>query len=314
MKVREERIEKFYEMKEKIGEGSFGQVYRALCLSSGEERAIKVLKMGNSSEGRQSTEFLKEMTLLSRLNHPAIIKLYDLFHCRNKYFVVMEYCRGGAIVDILRKCKKKSEKIIANILKQLLGALAYMHSLNIVHRDIKLDNMVFLNKVDTLEGDQFIPVKIIDFGTAVHCRHRSVHGYPITGTLSYLAPEVINKTLTAKSDIWSSAVLMHILLTGVSPFKDRNQSATKHNIVNKKLNFHQSPLNKLSKEAKELMEMMFQRNYKERISAKDALQHQWFRDDLPAVEFSHKYLERLENFERGNNLLAVIQTYLCLKK
>ena len=87
------------------------------------------------------------MTLISRLNHPSIIKVYDLFHCDSKYSVVMEYCRGGSIVDLIRKSKKKSERIIINIMRQLLSALAYMHSLHIIHRDIKLDNMVFLNKV-----------------------------------------------------------------------------------------------------------------------------------------------------------------------
>ncbi len=71
-------------------------------------------------------------------------------------------------------------------MKQLLGALAYMHSLNMIHRDIKLDNIVFLPC-----GEECISIKIIDFGTAVQTRHKLVNNYPIAGTLSYLAPEVI---------------------------------------------------------------------------------------------------------------------------
>lgn len=102
-------------------------------------------------------------------------------------------------------------------MKQLLSALAYMHSLGIIHRDIKLDNIVFLPS----EAECFF-IKIIDFGTAVQTPHKLIHNYPIAGTLSYLAPEVLTEILTEKSDIWSSAVLMYILLTGASPFKGKN--------------------------------------------------------------------------------------------
>jgi calcium-dependent protein kinase len=84
------------------------------------------------------------MTLLSKLQHPAIIKLYDLFKDKNNYYVVMEYCKGGSIVKMFKNVKVKSERIIVNIMKQLLSALSYLHSLDIVHRDIKLDNIVFL--------------------------------------------------------------------------------------------------------------------------------------------------------------------------
>lgn len=102
-------------------------------------------------------------------------------------------------------------------MKQLLSALAYMHSLAMIHRDIKLDNIVFLPS-----GEECVSIKIIDFGTAVQTPHKIIHNYPIAGTLSYLAPEVLTETLTEKSDIWSSAVLMYILLTGASPFKGKN--------------------------------------------------------------------------------------------
>jgi serine/threonine protein kinase len=80
----------------------------------------------------------------------------------------MEYCKGGAVVDMLHKCKNKSEKTISFIIKQLLSALSYMHSQNIAHRDIKLDNIVFLHPDLTQSShSDNIPIKIIDFGTAV---------------------------------------------------------------------------------------------------------------------------------------------------
>lgn len=126
------------------------------------------------------------MTLLSQLNHPSIVSLIDLFHFQRMHYVVMEYCDGGSVVEMMSKIPIKSELIIANIMKQLFRALSYMHSLNIIHRDIKLENIVFLNGK---EGEKdYIPIKIIDFGGAVKSQYKVIQNYPIAGTLSYLAP------------------------------------------------------------------------------------------------------------------------------
>jgi calcium-dependent protein kinase len=149
----------------------------------------------------------------------------------------MEYCKGGSVIEALQRFSEKNERIIASIMKQLLSALSYMHSLNIIHRDIKLDNIVFLSK-----SEDCISIKIIDFGTAVQTPHKIVQNYPIAGTLSYLAPEVLKETLTEKSDIWSSGVLMYILLTGVSPFKGKNEKETKANIFKKIIDIDAPPL------------------------------------------------------------------------
>lgn len=78
------------------------------------------------------------MTLLSKLQHPAIVKLYDLFEFDNRYMVVMEFCKGGPLNTLFFKDNDISEKVIISVIRQLLSALSYMHSLRIVHRDIKL--------------------------------------------------------------------------------------------------------------------------------------------------------------------------------
>ena len=92
-------------------------------------------------------QFLAETSLLKKLSHPSIIKVYDLYSFENNYYVVMEYCKGGTMTEYFKKLEIKSERVIATIMKQLLSAINYLHSMNIVHRDIKIDNMVFLNKV-----------------------------------------------------------------------------------------------------------------------------------------------------------------------
>jgi len=107
----------------------------------------------------------------------------------------MEYCRGGDLND-LTKIKSKTEKVIASIMRQVLGALTYLHSLDIVHRDIKIDNIVFLNPAteESIKGE--MPIKIIDFGTAVKMKYKFEHQNSIAGTISYMAPEAFKGILT----------------------------------------------------------------------------------------------------------------------
>jgi calcium-dependent protein kinase len=150
-----------YTFKETIGEGSFGKVYRAVCRRTHEERAIKVLK--NKIARKEDAKFLAEFSLLSQLDHPNIVKLYEIYYFRSFYYVVMEYCRGGSIIDLIKRTKQFPETLVVSIAQQLLSALAYLHQLGIVHRDIKLDNIVFL---DPEQGQTDLHIKIIDFGTA----------------------------------------------------------------------------------------------------------------------------------------------------
>ena len=135
----------------------------------------------------------------------------------------MEYCKGGSLNDYQDKVKGKLEKFVSGIIRQLLRALNYLHSLNIVHRDIKIDNMVFLRPLTRENLATSIPIKIIDFGTAVKMKYPFQRDYPISGTFKYMAPEVFKGILTEKSDIWSCAVLMIKLLTGNSPFSGTTQ-------------------------------------------------------------------------------------------
>jgi calcium-dependent protein kinase len=132
-----------------LGQGTYGTVYKAKSLKSEvtEVRAIKKLKKKMMPSDEQQN-FMAEMELLKKLDHPNIIKLYEIFHYDHFYYVVMEYCRGGTIIDFLSRAGKYSEEIIKLIMYQILSAVRYMHEQKIVHRDLKLENMVFLNEVE----------------------------------------------------------------------------------------------------------------------------------------------------------------------
>ena len=102
--IKESSPKEFYEYKEKLGEGAFGQVFRAICKQSKEERAIKILKRGMMNADKIK-QFMAETTLLKKISHPSIIRVYDLYSFENNYYVVMEYCKGGEIGVPLKKIK-----------------------------------------------------------------------------------------------------------------------------------------------------------------------------------------------------------------
>jgi calcium-dependent protein kinase len=226
-----------YHFKETIGEGSFGKVYRAVCKRTKEERAIKVLK--HKIAKQEDAKFLAEFHLLSQLDHPNIVKLYEIYYYRSFYYVVMEYCKGGSIIELIKQLRQFPEALVVSIAQQLLAALAYLHQQGIVHRDIKLDNIVFLDTKGQ-HGDYHI--KLIDFGTAIRRDEGRSGKARMAGTRYYMAPEVFKGVLHEKSDLWSCGIFLHVFFTGKFPFTGKSLAEVEHAICTKTVTFVGTPL------------------------------------------------------------------------
>ncbi len=102
--------------------------------------------------------------MLKKLDHPNIIKLFEVYYFNDSYYLVTEYCEGGSILAYLCQAKEYCESIVKQIIKQLLSALSYMHSLKVAHRDIKLENIVFIKKIHSQSRKEDVEIKLIDFG------------------------------------------------------------------------------------------------------------------------------------------------------
>jgi len=208
MRVRE-RLTTHYRVLAKLGEGGFGTVWKAEHKATGQSRAIKTLPKGDLL-GEQEQQMLQEVTILRHLvaptqDHPNILKIFEVVEDHSSYHIVSEMCTGGDLFERLVAGERFSESVVAKYMRQILSAVAYCHERNIVHRDLKPENLLLL----TSQADSLL--KVIDFGTSSKLLPRHMLR-TVTGTLFYMAPEVLDGRYNEKCDLWSCGVVMYILL------------------------------------------------------------------------------------------------------
>ena len=259
-------ITKEYTLGKTIGKGAYGQVRLAIHKATKQTRAVKILP-----KSKIDMEALKnEVSILSKLTHPNIMQIYEIFDDKTNMYIVSEYCQGGELFDIIEKKGNFTEKDACTIMKQLMGAICYSHQNNIVHKDLKPENILMDKEKDDLA------IKIIDWGCAelVKKKKQSEHA---DGTIYYIAPEVLRGEYNEKCDIWSCGVILYILLCGFPPFDGESDEDIYQAIENANYSFPDQSWSQVSNEAKDLIKKMLTLDVDERISALDTLQHPWFK-------------------------------------
>ena len=128
-----------------LGTGAFGEVRKCVSRTSKNIRAVKIIKKESMSKEEEES-FKQEMATLKRLDHPNILKLYEVFEDSKKYFLVTEYCKGGELFDRIVENEHFSEKYAAELMRQMLSAISHLHEQGIVHRDLKPENFLMADK------------------------------------------------------------------------------------------------------------------------------------------------------------------------
>ena len=233
-----------------------------------------------------------EFQLLKNIDHPHIIRVFEVYNDQKNFYLITEFCEGGDIFSMIQKADNFNEKIASRIMKQIVNAVLYCHLNGIVHRDIKSDNILFLHsKIDS-------PVKLIDFGISVKFE-KETKLREKTGTVLYIAPEVIKGSYDEKCDIWSLGVLMYMMLSGLPPFYGSNRKEVMTKITQGKFSFKSKIWTLISREAKDLIENMLTLNPEQRPSCRDILAHPWFLKEEVAKINTAIYLENMNRYEVG---------------
>ena len=263
----------FYKIGRCIGKGAFGKVNISLHTLTGKIVAIKSINKSKRNYSRKN--ILYEIKLMKKLRgNKNIVRILEKFEDKKYIYIVMENIIGGNLLNAIKKMSKFPENLSKYIFKQIIETLKYIHSKNIVHRDIKPHNILL-----TLNNE----IKICDFGVGKEI----IKGKLVNetcGTPAYLAPELLkgNYFDPYKSDIWSCGIVLYFMLSGFVPFKGDNDYELHQNILLGKFNF----IDGISNECFDLIKKILEINPEKRYSLDDIIKHSWFKDSFKKMEFN----------------------------
>jgi len=215
----------------------------------------------------------REVEVLNQVQHENCIRLKSCYVTPRKVYIVTELVTGGELLDRVTEKGYYTEHDAANIISQILAGVNYLHSRGIVHRDLKLENLVLSDPSDSAL------VKIADFGLSKYFTNGSML-QTMCGSPQYVAPEILDVGIVTQAyspavDMWSVGVILYILLSGYSPFDDDNDAVLFEKIRCGEYSLEDPVWSEVSEDAKSLLAQLLCVNSEERISASDALRHPW---------------------------------------
>ena len=259
------------ENKSPLGKGAFGEVWKVTHENSQKVYCIKILIKRDIFEQKLINQINKEISIMYNVNHPYSVKLVNHFEDNEKLYLIMELASNGNLYNFIQKNKKdkiKNMDLIKKLIIQTIEIIKYLHSLNIIYRDIKPENILL---------DKDYNVKLCDYGWATYF----TPGKFLTvycGTPEYVSPEMLKKyPYNEKVDIWGIGVLIFELVFGYAPFSSNFNEDRYNNIKSGKIKWPDD-LNEEYKKIKDLIEKILKVNPNDRISLNDIENHPWLKN------------------------------------
>ncbi|KAM6598479.1 probable serine/threonine protein kinase IRE [Cannabis sativa] len=291
-----------FEIIKPISRGAFGRVFLARKRATGDLFAIKVLKKADMIRKNAVESILAERNILISLRNPFVVRFFYSFTCRENLYLVMEYLNGGDLYSLLRNLSCLDEDMARVYIAEVVLALEYLHSLNVVHRDLKPDNLLIgqdghikltdfgLSKVGLINStDDLTTSSVSENGflgeeetKAQHTSKREERQkHSVVGTPDYLAPEILlGMGHGATADWWSVGVILFELLVGIPPFNADHPQRVFDNIINRDIPWPKTP-DEMSYEAYDLIDKLLTENPVQRLGttgASEVKRHPFFKD------------------------------------
>uniref|UniRef100_A0A7S0VZK5 Protein kinase domain-containing protein n=1 Tax=Hemiselmis tepida TaxID=464990 RepID=A0A7S0VZK5_9CRYP len=275
------KLGEFYDVGKMLGKGSIGRTLEGTSKMTGKKVAIKALP--RSHPEFEYKTLMTEIEIMRKVDHPHCIKLHDVFEDEKLVYLVQDLATGGELFDRVVGSGSFSERDACFMIKQVIEACAYLHSIGICHRDLKPENVLMLS--DDKDSPDYNTVKIADFGLS----SLSAVEYQATmetacGTPEYLAPELVSmvanedeteQTYSSKVDIWAIGVILYVMISGFHPFYTGNQAQLYDAIMKGQYSFPNPAFAKVSRETKDFISWVLVVNPAKRPSAEDLLKHPW---------------------------------------
>ena len=296
-----------------LGKGAFGEVYLTSKQGSKEKYATKKIDKKFASNPRAKKYLDNEINILKEVDHPNIIKLYNVHETTKFIYLVMEYCNGGGLSDCLEEYQKKfrkpfPEEIVQYLMRQIVSGINYLHKKDILHRDIKLDNILvnFDSEEDRKKKNMLkAKVKIIDFGFARHLNPAEL-AYSTLGSPINMDPGILRKLnkmensrdygYDQKADIWSLGTICYEMLIGKCTFDAESMKE----LVSKVERGNYFLPNYLSKESVSFLNGMLQYDLKKRLSSEQLINHKFL--TKPYSEFTKVNLKDISKNIVGSQI------------
>ncbi|KAI3931464.1 hypothetical protein MKW92_002668 [Papaver armeniacum] len=271
-----------YELGKLLGCGAFAKVYHARNIKTGQSVAVKCISKQKILKGGLMAHVKREITIMRRLHHKNIVKLYEVLATKTKIYFVMEFIKGGELFAKVAK-GKFSEDLSRKYFQQLISAVGYCHSHGIFHRDLKPENLLLDDNGD---------LKVSDFGlSAIKDDQVWTDGllHTLCGTPAYVAPEILAKRGYdgSKIDIWSCGIILYVLTAGYLPFNDTNLM-----VMYKKIYKGEFRCPKwMSQDLKKFLSRLLDSNPETRITIDEIINDPWFRKGYKKEEEHHQFNE-----------------------
>lgn len=279
-----------YEQGKLLGCGAFAKVYHARNVFTGQSVAIKVINKKKLNGTNLVSNVKREISIMRRLRHPNIVKLYEVLASKTKIYVVMEFVKGGELFAKVSK-GRFSENLSRKYFQQLISAVGYCHSRGVYHRDLKPENLLV---------DDSGNLKVSDFGLSAVTGQIRPDGllHTLCGTPAYVAPEILTKKGYdgAKVDMWSCGVILYVLNAGYLPFNDPNLMAMYKKIYKGEFRCPKW----MSADLKRFLGRVMDTNPMTRITVDEVLNDPWFRKggEYKAIQFHDEDYDKAEEEQK----------------